>query len=256
MGNRSTYEAAQEDGLLYLPTGEHLRRLQRAQGGQTGDDPELYAEFKKDLEGATGAGREVILLWDEINLIGHIAFRIVKGKYQFFGLCDKPCAHLLYRDPKAKPQTLSSKLDSMKASHALVFMVCVSRAADHRRRTVSSRARHHAPSRAITRHHAHHASSRLTTPHHASSHLITPHLTSPHLISSHRISPHLTSSHLITPHLASSHLISPHHTSSHLITPHHTSPHLTTPHHASSRLITPHHTSSHLITPSSHLSDV
>ena len=54
LASRSAYDAAQEGGLFYLPTGEHLRKVQRSKGGTTGHDDGLYSEFNKVLDGLEG----------------------------------------------------------------------------------------------------------------------------------------------------------------------------------------------------------
>ena len=123
LSSRSSYEAAQEAGVLYLPSAERLRTLQRAKGGATGQDDALYSELAEVLEGREGDERDVVLLWDEINTIGVISFKVIKGRYQFYGLSDRPNPPQLFRDPKAKPLSRGAALEGLRATHALVFQV-------------------------------------------------------------------------------------------------------------------------------------
>lgn len=99
--------------------------MQRSKGGTTGHDDGLYSEFNKVLDGLEGEKREVVLCWDEINLVGSLAFKLIKGKYVFFGLCDRPHRPRLFREPKEKGKSRGEQLESMRASHALVFMATV-----------------------------------------------------------------------------------------------------------------------------------
>lgn len=75
------------------------------------------------LEGREGDQRDIVLLWDEINTIGVISFKVIKGRYQFYGLSDRPNPAQLFRDPKAKPQSRGAALEGLRATHALVFQV-------------------------------------------------------------------------------------------------------------------------------------
>ena len=60
------------------------------------------------------------LIFDEINVCGELAFKIVNGEYHFFGLIDAEMRPKMFGSPSPTVD-ISEHLQNQIASHALIF---------------------------------------------------------------------------------------------------------------------------------------
>ena len=73
----------------------------------------------------------MVLIFDDINVCGELAFKIVNGEYHFFGLVDEDERSRLFG---ARPAgAMSERMQAQVASHALVFQVTTPGSTDFRR---------------------------------------------------------------------------------------------------------------------------
>ena len=125
----SAYEMLTAYGMVSLPTADHLRRRAAQVGSATGHDLARYDRIGAALDELKleGGSREVVLLFDEINVVGNIAFKIVNGKYELYGLIDTVEAdeRVFHGPPKADATASEEPFDGheLLATHALVFQV-------------------------------------------------------------------------------------------------------------------------------------
>ena len=61
------------------------------------------------------------LIFDEINVVGELAFKIMNGEYVFYGLISESIRATLFIPPKGA--SLEERLKAKQATHALVFQV-------------------------------------------------------------------------------------------------------------------------------------
>ena len=156
--SRQAYDEWLESGLGALPTSDWLRRRSCDSPGETGEDPELYLAFGSELDnaGVPPNLREVALLYDEINAVGSLTFKLVKGRYacgapsqplpclqtlasdpacyrlmstsangcryRFFGTVDNAHSDRVFRKKIKKQLTPEQRCERLKASHVLCFM--------------------------------------------------------------------------------------------------------------------------------------
>lgn len=114
-----------DGGVVQLPSANHLRNLEAASPGKTGQDIDLYRRVGKDLEVLPAKKRELNVVFDEVNTVGNVAFKLIKGKYRFFGIVDKPNPDRIFAPPPKKALTVEQRCQRLMASHALVFMAVV-----------------------------------------------------------------------------------------------------------------------------------
>ena len=69
--------------------------------------------------------REMALIFDEINVCGELAFKVVNGEYHFFGLVDDELRSRLFGT--TQDVDIKEQLTQQVASHALVFQVALYR---------------------------------------------------------------------------------------------------------------------------------
>ena len=82
--------------------------------------PPLLPPFPSS--GLSEREREMVLIFDEINVCGELAFKIVKGEYHFFGLVDDEFRAQMFGAP-AQTLDVKAHLQAQVATHALVFQV-------------------------------------------------------------------------------------------------------------------------------------
>lgn len=126
----SAYAEAVAAGILALPSMEYIKRVSKTGSTVgTGKDPTLAKRFGAELDkwGVPEKERDLCLIWDEVNLVGQLAFRVVGNKYHFMGIVDDT-RHASCFKPKAgkKPKTLEEDIRALKATHILVLQaVCL-----------------------------------------------------------------------------------------------------------------------------------
>jgi len=122
--NPGAYEHMALGGFLKLPDKDTCRKRAARVQAASGESKQLMAELKKRLAGLSPAQREMALLFDEINIVGDVAFKIIKGEYRFFGFVDTD--NLSTPQLYVTEQKKMSHKEYMKrqvATHALVFQV-------------------------------------------------------------------------------------------------------------------------------------
>ena len=108
--NPGAYQHMAHGGFLKLPHADTVRKLAARANLTSGECRELYDALRKRVEGLPPgkALREMALLFDEINIVGDAAFKVVKGEYRFFGFIDVPVeAPNLYGAVGAKPKEVN-----------------------------------------------------------------------------------------------------------------------------------------------------
>ena len=123
------YETLRNFGALALPHPKHLKKLTGVTGGTSGHDTARYERVAADLDahGLSVRQREAVVLFDEINIVGSIAFKIVNGKYEVYGIVDpKPDARVFGDSPATEDDPdaeVSAFVKDKIATHALVFQI-------------------------------------------------------------------------------------------------------------------------------------
>ena len=84
--NPAAYEHMSKGGFLKLPHADTCRKRAARIQVSSGESPELYEALKKRLAGWPPERCELALLFDEINIVGDIAFKVINKEYIFFGL--------------------------------------------------------------------------------------------------------------------------------------------------------------------------
>ena len=79
-------------GFLKLPHPDTCRKRAGQVQMASGESPAMFDALRKRLEGLPPARREMALLYDEINIVGDVAFKVVSGEYRFFGFIDEESA--------------------------------------------------------------------------------------------------------------------------------------------------------------------
>ena len=86
--NPAAYEHMSKGGFLKLPHADTCRKRAARIQVSSGESPELYEALKKRLAGWPPERCELALLFDEINIVGDIAFKVINKEYNFFGFID------------------------------------------------------------------------------------------------------------------------------------------------------------------------
>ena len=121
--NPGAYEHMALGGVLKLPCADTCRKRAARLQATSGECKELFDRLKKRTEGFSPARREMALLFDEINIVGDIAFKIQNGEWRFYGFVDiESYASELYVS-KPKDVTHAEYMKKQVATHALVFQV-------------------------------------------------------------------------------------------------------------------------------------
>ena len=117
------YEQLWDGNILCLPNPDTCRKRAATASAASGEYRELYDSLKERLHGLPPHTREMALLFDEINIVGDVAFKIVNGEYRFFGFIDVDGAASNMFGAPPKEITRSEHLKRQVATHALVFQV-------------------------------------------------------------------------------------------------------------------------------------
>ena len=123
--SKTAYAEAIAAGIMALPSLDYVKRKSR-QGSTvgTGKDPTLAKRFGAELDewGVPDKQRDICLIWDEVNLLGKLAFRVIGNKYHFFGIVDDTRADACFKPKPGKaPKTADDKIRDLKATHLLVL---------------------------------------------------------------------------------------------------------------------------------------
>ena len=121
--NPGAYEHMALGGFLKLPHPDTVRKRASRVHASSGECRALYDTLRTRLEGVPAAQREMALLFDEINIAGDVAFKVVNGEYRFFGFIDVDAAtpNLYGKEPKEISR--EAYIKEHVATHALVFQV-------------------------------------------------------------------------------------------------------------------------------------
>ena len=119
---RSAYEAMAYGNVVTLPSVDTVRRHAELTQAESGHSKTLLSSVAKAAAGLTRKQREVALIFDEVSLVGELAFKVVRGEYRFVGMVDSRHSFTLFGE---RPATRDEKaaLKSAVATHALVFQI-------------------------------------------------------------------------------------------------------------------------------------
>jgi hypothetical protein len=113
---------------IYIKFGicrKHSHRVQKEMGnanGEAGHSDMLYNRVANFASRLSDQDRDTCcLIYDEINTVGDLAFKIVNGEYVFYGLVSESIRTALFIPPKGA--TVEEALKAKQATHALVFQV-------------------------------------------------------------------------------------------------------------------------------------
>ena len=125
--NPGAYEHMWKGGFLKLPHPDTCRKRASSVQITSGECRELFELLKKRLANLSpdAVQREMALLFDEINIVGDIAFKVKNKEYEFFGFIDVSVGATpdLYDTEVPKPISRSEFIKKQIATHALVFQV-------------------------------------------------------------------------------------------------------------------------------------
>jgi len=121
--NPGAYEHMSQGGFLKLPCADTCRKRAARVQAKSGEDKEIFARLKQRVAGWSPQRREMALLFDEINIVGDIAFKIENGEWRFYGFVDieSYASELYVTEPKKV--THAEYMKKQVATHALVFQV-------------------------------------------------------------------------------------------------------------------------------------
>ena len=99
--------------------------------GEAGHSDMLYNRVANFASRLSDQDRDTCcLIYDEINTVGDLAFKIINGEYVFYGLVSESIRAALFIPPKGA--TIEEALKAKQATHALVFQVTTLSAAKFR----------------------------------------------------------------------------------------------------------------------------
>ena len=99
--------------------------------GEAGHSDMLYNRVANFASRLSDQDRDTCcLIYDEINTVGDLAFKIINGEYVFYGLVSESIRAALFIPPKGA--TVDEALKAKQATHALVFQVTTLSAAKFR----------------------------------------------------------------------------------------------------------------------------
>jgi len=123
--SRAAYAEMYQSGLAALPTPDCIRKLTAsAVTSSTGQDVSLYKSVGKEVAEWPDKFREAVLVYDEVDLVGKLAFKKVGKCFCFFGMVDDPGYMAVFSNPNRKERTPFDMIREFKAKAALVFQ-CV-----------------------------------------------------------------------------------------------------------------------------------
>ena len=121
--NPGAYELMGGGGCVKLPHPDTCRKRASRVQATSGECKELFSRLKTRTAGFSPARREMALLFDEINIVGDIAFKVQNGEWRFYGFVDiESYASELYVE-NPKEVTHAEYVKKQVATHALVFQV-------------------------------------------------------------------------------------------------------------------------------------
>jgi hypothetical protein len=121
----AAYGAMGSCDVMILPSEDTVKRHLSLVQATSGHSVALYESLEKAARGLRGSMREVVLIFDEVSLVGQLAFKLIGGEYQYVGMVDSLRSASMFGSRAASPDE-ESVLKSAMATHALVFQV-----ADH-----------------------------------------------------------------------------------------------------------------------------
>ena len=125
--SRSAYLSLAASLVMTLPDMQTVERHAAVTRSTSGHSAELYASVREAAALLKGEQREVALIFDEVSLVGELAFKVVRGEYRFFGIVDRMDLGPLFGvTPKADRAATEEEVALLKgamATHALVFQV-------------------------------------------------------------------------------------------------------------------------------------
>lgn len=113
-----------------LPGLEYVKKKAR-QGTTVGTGnhgtAELCKRFGAELDNlkVPVEMRDVCLIWDEVNLVGQLAFRVIGKTYHWYGIVDDARADVCFKPKLKSPKTLEEKVQGLKATHVLVLQAAI-----------------------------------------------------------------------------------------------------------------------------------
>ena len=109
-------------GMLQLPGVTTIKEHMGKVNGEAGHSNVLYSGIREAAKSVSEQDRRsCALIFDEINVVGDLAFKIVNGEYHFFGLVSEELRAQLFTGPPSG--TIEEQLKAKQATHALVFQV-------------------------------------------------------------------------------------------------------------------------------------
>ena len=120
--SRPAYEAMAYGGLLQLPHERTVEKHSGAAHSEAGHSERLYRGVGEAAKQLPEQAREsCALIFDEINVVGDLAFKVLNGEYTFYGLVSDEIRAALFVPPKGA--SVEEQLKAKQATHALVFQV-------------------------------------------------------------------------------------------------------------------------------------
>ena len=121
--NPGAYQHMSLGGFLKLPDKDTCRKRAARVQATSGESMELMESLKKRVSAFPPHRREMALLFDEINILGDVAFKIIKGQYRFFGFIDAQSHPSELYVGEQKEISHTEYMKKQVATHALVFQV-------------------------------------------------------------------------------------------------------------------------------------
>jgi hypothetical protein len=117
--------------LCFAPRAHRVQKAMGKANGEAGHSNMLYIRVAAFASRLSAQDRDTCcLIYDEINTVGDLAFKIVNGEYVFYGLVSESIREALFIPPKGA--TVEEALKAKQATHALVFQVTTISAAKFR----------------------------------------------------------------------------------------------------------------------------
>ena len=122
--DRKAYEQMAFGGVMILPHPDTVRKYTSSFISRPGHNLAAYSALGCEVKNWSESAREVILKFDEINILNGLAWRKVGGSYEFVGLASKSVLSALFPDEsKVAEVTAAQQVSEALASNALVFQV-------------------------------------------------------------------------------------------------------------------------------------
>ena len=122
--SRSAYASLRASLVMTLPSIDTVLRHAAVTKSVSGHSAELYESVRAAAAALPAWMREVALIFDEVSLVGELAFKVVNGEYRFFGMIDRHDLRPLFSNPgRLATEDEAALLKAGMATHALVFQV-------------------------------------------------------------------------------------------------------------------------------------